>query len=527
MSFKPTSEQEAIRLGAQKGESMLVRAGAGSAKTTTLKLLAPALQGTMLAVAFNKRIAEDLAKAMPPHTVVKTLNGLGHGAWSKQRGGRLEVDSGKLTRLTSLVMKGANVKDEDGEIWSAVRNFTRALRNGGYVPQGAPPAVVPRQDVEELLEQFSLDTGFDEGLMSGDTLIGLAEEVLRRSIMEGFQKIIDYDDQIYLSTTYFCPYPKFDVVLVDESQDLSSVNHTQLLKCRPRQLIAVGDPRQAIYAFRGADSASMDNLKLKAERDLSLFMKEYPLNTSFRCPKVVVERQQLHYPGFVAFETNPEGEVRTLHKWGMEDIPEGAAIICRNNAPLVSMGFALIRARRGFQYFGVDMAKNLKGLIKKVAGFTGKSLTKNMEQTPTDKLLVSLEFWYEAEALKLANSGREEYVSGLKDKKECCRIILQQGKNLGEAMKACDEMFSGTGSITLSSGHRCKGFEWHDVFHLDYWRIPSKYAREALSAGSPGQMQQENNLRYVIETRTKMNLTMISLRDNQDATGVEEDERDA
>lgn len=522
MDFKPTSEQEAIRSGAINGESMLIQAGAGAAKTSTLKLIAPELKGaTILATAFNKRIAEDLAKALPETVVVKTLNGLGHSAWGKQRGsGRLEVDSGKLNRLTSAVMKESNVKDEDGELWSAVRNFARLCRNNQYVPKGAPPPQVAVRNVDELLEDFRLTEGWDEGALSMDEFVHLVDKVLIRSIMEGFGKVIDFDDQIYLSTVYFCPYPHYDVVLGDESQDLSPANHIQLLKTKPNQFIAVGDPRQAIYAFRGADSSSMENLRFKADKQLESPMVTYPLNTSFRCPKAVVARQQQHYPGFTAFETNPEGSVETLYKWGMETIPEGAAVICRNNAPLVSLAFNLVKNRRGFQFFGMDMAKNLKGLIKKVAGFSGKTMTRAMEAVPTDKILALLEGWYLEEELKLLTAGKAELCAGLKDRKQCCVIILKMGKTLGEAMSACDAMFSGTGSITLTSGHRSKGFEWRDVFHLDPFRIPSKFARES---GKPAQMQQEMNLRYVIETRTKLNLTMIGLRDNQDAIGVEDE----
>src|SRR5262245_65454204 len=106
MDLIPTDEQLAIKAGAGQGESMLVQAGAGAAKTTTLKLLAQDLLGKkVLAVAFNRRIADDLQKALPETVTVKTLNGLGHGARMKQRNMKLEVDSSKLARLTSSVMK--------------------------------------------------------------------------------------------------------------------------------------------------------------------------------------------------------------------------------------------------------------------------------------------------------------------------------------------------------------------------------------------------------------------------------------
>src|SRR5690606_21535326 len=62
-------------------------------------------------------------------------------------------------------------------------------------------------------------------------LVRLAREVLRKSIKLALdQSLIDYDDQIYLSTLALGTYEKFQVVGVDEAQDLSPLNHIQLKK---------------------------------------------------------------------------------------------------------------------------------------------------------------------------------------------------------------------------------------------------------------------------------------------------------
>lgn len=522
-----TPEQQAIINAAKRGESLLVNAGAGAAKTTTLKMLNDHMTGKkVLAVAFNKRIADDLQAALPGATV-KTLNSLGHGAWSTQRGKRLELDKQKLSRITTQVMKETGQKYAE-EAWGYVRNFTRILRNNGYVPQipGMMPYFKGIEDPEELLPEFAITEGWDENLLSGDELIDLAEQCLIQSTREGFAGVIDFDDQIYLTTTYFCKYPQFDIILVDESQDLSPQNHRQLLMCNPKQLIAVGDPRQAIYAFRGADANSMSSLKKLMWEKLGLELMSYPLDTSFRCPKAVVARQQIHYPGFRAAISNAEGEVKTLTLWSVASIPtESTAIICRNNAPLVALAFVLIRNKRGFTFYGQDMSKNLKGLIKKVAGFTGKTLSGRDRAMQTSDILKKLEMWYAIERAKLEDQNRKELVSGLTDKKECARIVLSQGQTLGEAMDLCDSIFDAAqGDLVLTSGHRSKGFEWKHVFHLDYFRIPSKYAREQQAAGYPNAIVQENNLRYVIETRAKYSLTMMRLEDNIDRVMVLDEE---
>ena len=519
----PTPEQQAIIDAAAGGESFSVSAGAGSAKTTTLKMLSQKLSArTILGVAFNVKIVEDLTLAMPERAQVKTLNALGHVAWGKQRGKFIPVDKTKLTRLVSETFKqfAPEVKaaDEDGSCWAAVRDYVRQLRLNSYVPSGSAhiPQMMGQSEIDENLDDFMLTHDWNTDLMSVELMLELADSTLIASIEEAFTSSIDFDDQIYMSTTFFCPYPQFETVLVDEAQDLSPANHIQLLKCKPKQLIAVGDPRQAIYAFRGADSDSMDNLHNKMGK-AGLLPSVYPLATSFRCPKKVVERQLAHYPEFKAFETNPEGEVVVLNSWEVSQIPDGAAVICRNNAPLVALAFSLLANRRGFNYIGVDMSKNLKSLIKKIAGFSGKTLNKSQERIETEKVIEQVRAWYTNESLRLLNAGRSDLISQLIDKKACCLIILKQTATLGDALQMCDSLFTPGYGITLVTGHRSKGLEWKDVWHLDPWRIPSKWAKEATEHGSFGQMRQENNLKYVIETRTKYSLTMVNLKYCRDA----------
>ena len=50
------------------------------------------------------------------------------------------------------------------------------------------------------------------------------------------------------------------------------------------------------------------------------------------------------------------------------------------------------------------------------------------------------------------------------------------------------------------------------MLHLDPWRIPSKWAREAAREGDTAQLDQEWNLKYVAETRTKHTLLEANLK---------------
>ena len=64
--------------------------------TTTLTLIARALPNTpILAIAFNKRIAEEMAQRLPSNATSKTLNAVGHRAWADQIRKRLVLNKDK------------------------------------------------------------------------------------------------------------------------------------------------------------------------------------------------------------------------------------------------------------------------------------------------------------------------------------------------------------------------------------------------------------------------------------------------
>jgi DNA helicase-2/ATP-dependent DNA helicase PcrA len=127
-------------------------------------------------------------------------------------------------------------------------------------------------------------------------------------------------------------FSRFPLVLVDESQDLSPINHAMLRKLVTQRLICVGDPYQSIYGFRGAVHSGMDRL---AEQ---FNMRDMKLSTSFRCPKQIVRHAHRRVPDMKWAPWAIEGEVHAPTSWGPGSVPDGSAIICRHNAPLAITG---------------------------------------------------------------------------------------------------------------------------------------------------------------------------------------------
>jgi hypothetical protein len=270
----------------------------------------------------------------------------------------------------------------------------------------------------------------------------------------------------------------------------------------------------SIYAFRGADTSSMDKLrKLRSE------WIDLPLATTFRCPKGVVARQQEHAPGFTAWSANAEGKVLTWNgaespEWSWDRVQQAlpafgseVAMLCRNNAPLLSMAFKLLRQGIACHMLGRDIGKGLVVLSKKIFP---------KDDLPIAECISAITLWMERESALARANGKDEKIEGLTDRGECLIAVAEGGmaRNAGELREALGALFAReSGKVTLSSIHRAKGLEWDLVIHLDPWRIPSKWARQAADQGQPAQLQQEMNLKYVGETRTKHTLVMANVQD--------------
>jgi len=76
--------------------------------------------------------------------------------------------------------------------------------------------------------------------------------------------------------------------LLDEAQDTNAVQRALLKSILDSlgRLIAVGDPHQSIYGFRGADHEAMTLLKS------GFAMEELALSVSYRCSQAVVKEAQ-------------------------------------------------------------------------------------------------------------------------------------------------------------------------------------------------------------------------------------------
>src|SRR5262245_8473714 len=448
---------------------LILNALAGAAKTSTLEFLCKymSLEPT-LSVAFNKRIAEEMGARLPGHVKCATLNSVGHRAWMQAIGKRVTLDTKKNF---NLVKEGIDrlpryLKEDAFDAFGDLTKTIAIAKHAGYVPAGVPG--------RSLLGEEEFFGDLEEE--PEDWFVKIINDALRTGVTQAYAGLIDFDDQIYMPTLFSsASFPKFPRVMVDEAQDLSAINHAMLVKLVNRDFIAVGDPWQSIYGFRGAVTSSMSRLRERFR------MHEMTLSVSFRCPRKGVERARQRVPHMKYPEWAIEGIVEALPEWNAKCIPDNAAIICRNNAPLMSAALQLLRAGRGVHLVGTDLGPQLTKALKKFGDV----------QMPQEQVYDAIDQW---ERDKLRKSRNAASVS---DKAECLRVFAGFGPTLGAAIAYAEHIFAAKGPIQLLSGHKSKGLEWSTVYHLDPQRIPSPWAKEGEA------FEQELNVRYVIETRFK------------------------
>jgi DNA helicase II / ATP-dependent DNA helicase PcrA len=469
---KPTDEQIAIYDAFRRtDDNLLLNALAGGGKTTTLEGLTQHIREPWLYLAFGKDVVKEAKERL---TVgggdIRTFNSMGLKCW-RDGNGRADVNLKKTSELLKEALSGLKGSDrtEANEAYWDIFGAINMARHLGYVPEGKFP------HAKRLCDQETLCSRIENRL--SPLCLEIVDDVLFASIKAAYAGSIDLDDQVYMPALFGGSFPRFPIVLVDENQDLSPVNHALLDKLVKGRTCSVGDRWQAIYGFRGAETNGVDKTKARFN------MTEMPLSFSFRCPEAIVRAVHWRVPHMKWIKSG--GVYEKLSELDPLSIPEGAAIICRNNAPLFRAAFALLSQKRSVQVAGSDVGPKIIRLFGKV-GTSGDS---------RDDLLFKIDSWREHQ-LETTNSPQT-----IEDTAECLKVFASWGTNFDQAVAYAQHIFKQQGTIHLITGHKAKGREWETVYHLDKHLLSKE--------------EQDLNLKYVITTRAKQELFEIDSRELQ------------
>lgn len=514
MTLNPTPEQANIlaRLEADPA-NLLITARAGTGKTSTLVMVAKALprDAFHLALAFNKRMADELTQRLPSNVKASTLNALGHQALALGLSRHLVVDFKKTSNLVKelhpelsfeaklRLERVVNAAKSLGLCPLADQNEVAQNEVAGVPeqPSALPSALVftadgwPRNhaellhitdpsdwaDVMTLAQEDDLDTPTElaPGVAFTPTQV-MTNRVLLASLEALSRGKIDFADQLWVPTIFGFAFPRTHTLMVDEAQDLSLLNHAMLALIPHRRLIAVGDPMQAIYAFRGAAEDSMSLLQARFS------MAEARLTLSFRCPSVIVANARRWVPDFQA--ASQGGLIQTLDELELGDLPSASTVLCRNNAPLIKVATAALRGGRRVTVLGRDLEKTLKKTLKEILAAKRGSITARAKTWLTAKL--------EPKPGVKLTSGRRAFLQDQHD--TVIALATSASTEDGTELEAyISRLFSDeTAPLVFSTGHKAKGMEWPTVIHLQ-----------------PELVLEEPNIAYVIETRSSNTLLRV------------------
>ena len=468
--------QTDIFLDINRGEgNTQVDALAGTGKTSTIcegfYHIPP--NTSVLMCAFNASIKKELETRAPAGVDVSTIHSMGYGACRAAfpRLGKIDDRGEKL---------GGYVKAEvgdDSETYDLRDNLAKAVSLcKGYL------AHTP-EEIEPVLDRHEVDT-------CGESREGFVTKVIK--VMNACKKDtarIDFDDMIWLPNVLGLKLRQFDMVFIDEAQDLNKAQiELALASVRPGgRIISVGDEHQAIYGFRGADSNAIQNI---VDR---MGSKRMPLSVTYRCAKSIVEMAQTIVPGLQAAPGAEQGLVEEMSINKLETmVRPGDFVLSRVNAPLIKWCLALLKAKIPANIQGRDMGKTLSALIK-------KSGSKNV-----DTFLEWLVDYEAMEVERLLKAKRDSSV--VSDKVECLRVLCEGTRSLDDVKDNIDKLFKDGNDydrVILSSTHKAKGLERDRVFML---RDTYRNGRKPDKGGG----QEEDNLAYVAITRAKKELYLVS-----------------
>lgn len=463
-----TQQQEDIWAEMEHGENhVVVDAGAGVGKTFTIVEGAKRMSGKMAFLAFNKSIATTLGKRLPEDVYAATFHSMGFRAIKQS--GRTKMDKSKTYNIIKKVL---------GEDYFAVPLAKLVSLMKGAMVEGSD-----RKSIAKLVDSYNInfETDHDE-VLAFDAL----PQIMKLSMNSS---TIDFDDMIWIPLVNNLPLEKYDVLFVDEAQDFNEAQRQLIYRSvePDGRCIVVGDPNQAIYGFRGADSSSMqifEDLLRKTNRGVSKF----PLSVTWRCPKSVVKEANRFVKDFTCRDEAEEGSVE---EFASLNPIKGDIVLCRYNAPLATAFYSLLADGKSAYILGRDMTKGLTNYVKKVS-------RKKMGMSSSEfNLLLNQHFSKETERLLLKE--KKNQALALEDKYNCLSIFVGKANTVQGIIDEINRVFSsdGKGDIMLSTVHKAKGLEADNVYLLATERMPHPRATNP---------QEERNICYVAITRAKRNL---------------------
>lgn len=478
--MQPTTEQDNAVDAFGTGRTVVVQAGAGTGKTTTLKLIARSTPRPGSFLAFNKVIAAEAQQAMPMNVQATTMHSLafrtaGQALAAGERLDQPRLSSAKLARILGI----------DGALAVQVSPTVRRLLQPSYLA-GLVMKSVTRFCQSDRAEPSpldvprvpALDLPDSAGVRSWRNNRELAKWLLP-CMERAWADLIDprgrlrFSHDVYLKAAQLAEVEMpGEFLLVDEAQDLNPVMMAWVSQQQAagKQLVYVGDTQQQIYEWRGAVDAMAAAEGNGAEVTY--------LTQSFRFgPEIAYVANAILAELGAALRLVGTPSIRS------RVAPQGRpdAVLCRGNAHAVHSVLALNRA--GLMPF-------LVGGADEIVRFTHAAVQLMIGKPTNHPELACFEHWREVQEYVDADPQGDELrmlVNMLDDYGP--EIVLEALSGLAGERDA---------DVVVSTGHKAKGREWSSVRLAGDFASPGSNDNEVPPA--------EWRLLYVAVTRAQHEL---------------------
>lgn len=473
--FLPTPEQTAILDTFLTGDDLVVEAGAGTGKTSTLCMLAEAVpEQTGVFVVYNKAAQMDAAASFPSNVQVRTAHSLAFGSVKNSKKGGLmsRLNGNRLPSRQCVDILGIPAgfqADEEHFIpdWIIARSALDAV---GRFCNSADDEIaeyhVPKIDGLEDQRSYKQYV-LPYAKKAWDDLNNLAGK-------------LQFKHDHYLKIwALSCPTLRCDFVMLDEAQDANPVI-ARVVEEQKMQKVMVGDRCQAIYAWRGAVDAMTD---FEVERRLML-------SQSFRFGPAVAEQANK----FLALLDAP------LRLSGFDQIASTVEVVAEPDAILCRTNASVIEHAMSAQSGGKRVA--IVGGTREIEEFAKAARDLMQGRSVSHRDLVAFSSWNEVISYSKTEEGRDLRVM----------VSLIENYSVEGILTVCQNSVNESeADLIVTTAHKSKGREWPKV------RIANDF-----SAPEEGEepSRPEIMLMYVAVTRAQEALDCSVLAWINDFAGV-------
>lgn len=520
----------------KKVVSVFLNAKAGAGKTSTimveieaLEALEKQLQRKLLActVSFNTNIrdASSLKLAAMGSTVqAKTTNQLGRSILVEAAKDGLCPAPGQCTKkkYNVIVEEILTPYKSNKNYFPKLREFFKAVTATCHLVEAVRSTRVEASEVNMLniIDHYNLEDKIDITLPSWSLIVNAVPAAIKKGIDEYNKNgLHDFNDQICLPLDFDVASPMWDVIFIDEAQDLNRARLEMICKSiKPNGvLFFVGDPNQAIQGFTYADTDSVNTIKAVTNAE------EFPLSVCWRCDEKIIRLAQVVVPDIQARPNAKPGTVdmiyhdrfydmlETGYKRGNEE-KDPDLVLCRVKAPLVQMCLQAIRSGKAAIVRGRDIGRNIIDLLEEIP------------KVPFDELGTAIEEYTDNKINKyVGKKDAEKNIAELSDRSDTLLALLDGylytlkaayladldefkefiAKQFADDETADEVAKDRVKSIIFSTIHKAKGLEYDRVFILEPRLLPHPAAKAGWN------MEQEYNILYVAVTRAKKSLFFV------------------